>query len=158
MLSDGLINNRKTLNHYKKPIDILFKEEPRFQPYEELSYEIGFPYTSEPFVNNVLTPIVYPDFTEAQIRNLYPTTRLALLKAAVDLKEQQLTGPYPENVPQDILPEDPYLPGKKIRYYSKGERTLFHSVGPGKNDNKGAIIYDSTNGTHSPGDIVLHVR
>ena len=57
------------------------------------------------------------------------------------------------------VPVDRFAKGKekndKSEKQTYGEGTVWYSIGPDGLDQKGALVYDPTNGTISPGDVVL---
>jgi hypothetical protein len=110
-------------------------------------------------VSPVICPLMFriavPNFEEARTREKaalakYDLLRLYTAKKLFFLEHQK----EPEKM-EDLVPE--YIPELLIDPFTEKEpfrkESFFYSIGPDELDQKGAILYDPTNGTITPGDI-----
>ena len=105
-----------------------------------------------------------PDFTEASCRQRAVNAAAAVFEAAAAAKLLHLRhGRYPGSAPDfdevlaEGLPADPFLPDEKVRTREAEDGFLVYSVGPDEADDGGGLLYDTTNGTKSAGDVVLKI-
>ena len=120
--------------------------------------------------SNLVTPVFYaislPNFTEAKTRAEVARTKFDLLRLNTARQIWTLEHGAPPARMADLvpsllaeLPVDRFAKGKekndKSEKQTYGEGTAWHSIGPDGMDQKGTLVYDPTNGTISPGDVVL---
>jgi len=121
---------------------------PHFVEYPFESY-----FTSQ-YTEYVRTHLIYYHTTEAH---------LELVRMATAAKYRFITqGTFPK-APEEFaplltngLPKDSFS-SESLKFISNPDEFTCYSIGPNKQDNFANIIYDSTNGTVSSGDIILKV-
>lgn len=104
------------------------------------------------------TPLreVEEEKTPEQMRLDWRAMRAALEEYHVDWNTYPPTI-YHLTTPTSYIPnlmKDPFAPREMLHYTSEYNFWLLWSIGPDKDDDQALIIYDSTNGTISNGDVV----
>ena len=157
-IEDGAVNNPQALASFKKYIDYFYENEPVYEKYEILCYELGHSQTTNSLWELIVSKIAVPNSLEADIRANVTRTKITLLKAAGIIKEQALKGGFPPTLPQQAALPDPFNDNNPIKYKSGGTSAIVYSVGPDKTDNGAMQIYDPKNGTKSAGDISITIK
>ena len=104
-----------------------------------------------------------PNITEMLTRYYVADAHFQLVRMATAAKYHFITqGTFPQN-PNELapllptgLPKDSFS-SESLKFISNPDEFTCYSIGPDKQDNFANIIYDSTNGTVSSGDIILKV-
>jgi hypothetical protein len=109
-------------------------------------------------VRDTLMSIALPNFEEASIRQKVSTARFHLTQLALAERVAQLEGAHSPAAPRDLVPKhlateplDPFTSAP----FPRSATGDFYSPGPDGRDDQCAVTYDPTNGTLSPGDIVM---
>jgi hypothetical protein len=161
LLQDGLIHGTPHFAAYQQCLAFLLEEEPHIQAYDMMSTEFGTfgPMAADPMLEWILTSVAMVNFEAAISRANLITTRMRLHEEALDFMIEYPKGAYPASLPGDAIElEDPFAPGQKLLYRSDGDQASFYSLGPDGLSQMGRFVYDPTNGTDSPGDIVLTIK
>ena len=113
-------------------------------------------------ISPVIIPHLYfggqPNETEAYTQDAFSRARFDLLRLETARKIYKLEqGKEPERI-EELIPD--YLPEAPFDIFSKNrspyrEKPFYYSIGPDGVDQKGARLYDPTNGTISAGDVFL---
>ncbi|MCD6385573.1 hypothetical protein J7M23_07310 [Candidatus Sumerlaeota bacterium] len=102
---------------------------------------------------------------DCRVREKTVEAKFELTRMAVAVRYHLLVnGKFPETDSEfgPLLPDGPLkdpFSGKPFRFINKGETGSFvcYSIGPDEIDNRGGLYYDPTNGTVSPGDIIIKI-
>ncbi|MCX6999271.1 MAG: hypothetical protein NT106_03090, partial [Candidatus Sumerlaeota bacterium] len=103
------------------------------------------------------------NYSEAITRWDTAETKSRLLLAGAAARYNFLkTGEFPREASgfapllPDGLPQDPFT-GTPLCFIGNRDPFVVYSVGPDKEDDKAAFLYDPTNGTFSPGDVFIEI-
>jgi hypothetical protein len=138
---------QKSIDGYRMP-SAVFGAEPT--GFKSLGYRLG-----SPIISPILFRIATPNFGEARTREKVALAKYDLLRLFTANKLYFLEHHKEPERMEDLVPE--YIPELLIDPFTEKEpfrkESFFYSIGPDKIDQKGAVPYDPTNGTVSPGDI-----
>jgi hypothetical protein len=131
--------------------------------YAKKPYPEAITFDADAIVKQIhpLTKMLKPDYIPHAITRDTTTkahSRLTRIMAALELFRSR-NNAYPDTLDDlgDILkpiPLDPFTE-KNFEYGKVGDAYRLYSTGPDMRDDFAAIIYDPTNGTESPGDIIF---
>lgn len=119
-------------------------------------------YMNEPEWNK--DSMIGPNLREALTRQGVADTRFQLVRMAAGARHYFLrTGGFSKSIGEfnlptsgTITPRDPFGEGP-LRSVENPKGLVCYGVGPNQKDEGGTITYDPTNGSVSPGDVVLEV-
>jgi hypothetical protein len=104
-----------------------------------------------------------PNYSEVKARWDVAEVKSRLLLAGAAARYNFLkTGEFPREASgfapllPEGLPQDPFT-GTPLRFIANRDPFVVYSVGPDKEDDKAAFLYDPTNGTISPGDVFIEI-
>ena len=107
--------------------------------------------------------VLKDNYLEVKTRWDVAETKSRLLLAGAAARYNFLkTGEFPREASgfapllPDGLPQDPFT-GTPLRFIANRAPFVVYSVGPDKEDDKAAFLYDPTNGTFSPGDVFIEI-
>jgi hypothetical protein len=149
-----IVSDPSEIERIKKTIDGYRKTSAIFGAEDADLISLGY-HLASPIVSPILFQISSPNFGEAKTREKVALAKYDLLRLFTAKKlsflERQKEPENMEDLVPDYLPEllmDPFTGKEPFR-----KESFFYSTGPDKIDQKGATIYDPTNGTVTPGDI-----
>lgn len=103
-----------------------------------------------------------PNVDEVEKRFNHAHAMFELVRAATAGKYHLIaTKRFPQNerdfapLLKDGLPIDPF--GDRLKFISNTDQLKLYSVGPDREDDRGQIHYDASNGTRSKGDVIVTV-